>query len=107
MDQEKKLQEAEKTADLKKNGILIDKVDQGLSVCSEWVRDESGEDKKDCWRCCYWDETDVTTLVCGERLMRDALHIIRQQKGRIKELEDQIMAMHKHLSQISQREWNA
>jgi hypothetical protein len=106
MSEEEKLREAEKAEDLKKNGQMIDKVDQALGVCCEWVKDASGEEKKDCFRCCYWDDNDVATLVCGERLMRDARYLIQKQQSRIKELENQIMEMHRQLSQISQREWN-
>lgn len=107
MSEEEKLKEAEKAEDLKKNGQMIEKVDQALGVCSQWVRDASGEDKKDCFRCCYWDDNDVATLVCGEHLMRDARFIIQKQQARIRELENQIMEMHRQLSRISQREFNA
>ena len=66
------LNEAEAAVQLKKNGTAAEKVDQALSVCCEWVRDEKGEFRKDCYRCCYWDENDKATLMCPERLMKDA-----------------------------------
>lgn len=106
MSEEEKLREAEKAVDLKKNGQMAEKVDQALGVCCEWVKDASGEDKKDCFRCCYWDDSDLATMVCGERLMRDARRLLQKQQCRIRELESQIMEMHRQLSQISQREWN-
>lgn len=107
MDEEERLNEAEKAAELKAKGAMAEKVDQALGVCGEWVRDESGEFKKDCWRCCYWDEADLATMVCGERLMQDARKVIQQQKARIDELEDRVRKLSKELARVSQREWNA
>ena len=85
------LNEAEAAAQLKANGTTVEKVDQALSVCCEWVRDETGEFRKDCYRCCYWDENDKATLVCPERLMKDAREVIRElraEKARVLTLQE-------------------
>lgn len=81
-------------------------MDQALGVCSEWVRDESGEYRKDCYRCCYWDEADKAAVMCPEHLMRDARKLIREQKEQIESLQGRIRQMSKELVRATQREWN-
>lgn len=106
MDAERMLNEAETAVQLKERGTTREKVEQALSVCCEWVRDESGDYRKDCYRCCYWDEADKATLMCPERLMKDARETIRIQKERIESLEHTNRTLSKQLAQASQREWN-
>ena len=106
MTEETMLNDAERAVQLKERGTPREKVEQALSVCSAWVQDESGEYKKDCYRCCYWDDEDIAALMCGERLMKDALDVIRKQKARIADLEETVRRMSKELAQVSQREWN-
>jgi len=106
MDTERMLNEAERAVKLKERGTTQEKVEQGLSVCSEWVRDDSGEYKKECFRCCYWDENDKATVMCSERLMKDARELIRIQRARIESLEHTCRTMSRQLAQASQREWN-
>ena len=106
MTEETMLNDAERAVQLKERGSPREKVEQALSVCSEWVRDASGEWKKDCYRCCYWDNPDIAALMCGGRLMKDALEVIQKQKARIEELEETVRRMSKELAQASQREWN-
>lgn len=106
MTEETMLNEAEKAVQLKERGTTQEKVEQALSVCSEWVRDESGEWKKDCYRCCFWDDSDIAALMCGGRLMKEALGVIRKQKTRIEDLEKTVRRLSKELAQVSQREWN-
>lgn len=72
--------EAEEAEKLKASGTTLEKVERALSICSEWVRDESGQQKKDCWRCPYWDDLDPAGINCGERMMKDAGEVIRQMK---------------------------
>lgn len=57
-----------------------ERIKDALGVCSTWVRDESGDMRKDCIRCPYQDPTDPAGLCCGERLMKDA-------RKRIEDLE--------------------
>ena len=47
-------------------------VKKGLGICSQWVTDASGENRKDCLNCPYQDPNDPAGMVCGERLMADA-----------------------------------
>jgi len=106
MTQEQKLNEAEKAVQLKANGTTRDKVEQALGVCSEWVQDASGEWKKDCYRCCYWDDNDIAALMCSGRLMKDARKVIQEQKQLIENLQHTNRSLSKQLVMASQREWN-
>ena len=106
MTNEEKLNEAEKAVRMKETGTPQEKVEQALDVCRVWYRDESGEYKKDCYRCCYWDDEDIAALMCGERLKTDALDVIRKQKKRIEDLETTVRTMSNELAKARQREWN-
>lgn len=86
MDEERMLNNAERAVQLKERGTTREQVEQALSVCCEWVRDASGEHKKDCYRCCYWDESDKAALMCSERLMRDARELIRARVLKLQEI---------------------
>ena len=56
---------------------------KALGVCSEWVRDDTGDTRKDCVSCPYRDENDPAGMNCGERLMADARGLIEEQKEKI------------------------
>lgn len=88
MDKERMLNDAERAVQLRAKGTLEEKVRQSLDVCSEWKKDENGEFGKECYRCVYLDkENDPLTLMCAERLMKDAGKIIDEKNGRARLLK--------------------